>query len=85
MSEEGASKRSSGPWRDWVARLSFRAKLGLMVNLLMIILILGAALLVERRQRTAIIQEVEKRTLLMAQGLDSAAAADLITYNYISI
>ena len=85
MSEEEASKRSSGPLREWAAHLSFRAKLGLMVNLLMIILILGAALLVERRQRTAIIQEVEKRTLLMAQGLDSAAAADLITYNYISI
>lgn len=74
------------PWRNrWMAGLTFRVKLALFVNLLIIFLILGTAFLVERRQRTAIIQEVEKRALVMARALDSAVAADLITYNYVSI
>jgi len=72
-------------WPDWLGRLSFQAKLALMVNLLIMLLILGSAVLVERRQRTAIIEEVEKRALLMAQALESATAADLVTYNYVSI
>jgi signal transduction histidine kinase len=85
MSEETGSKRASWPWQEWVNHLSFRAKLSLMVNLLIILLIVGSALLVERRQRTAIIQEVEKRALVMAQALESATAADLLTYNYVSV
>ncbi len=85
MSEDEGSKRSAWSWRDWVAHLSFQAKLALMVNLLIILLIVGSALLVERRQRVAIVQEVEKRALLMAQALESATAADLLTYNYVSI
>ncbi len=85
MSEELRSKPASWPWQNWVDHLSFRAKLSLMVNLLIILLILGSALLVEFRQRTAIIQEVEKRALVMAQGLESATAADLLTYNYVSV
>ena len=72
-------------FRDWADHLSFRVKLGLLVNLIIVALILGSAFLVERRQRTAIVQEVEKRALVMAQALDSAVAADLITYNYVSI
>ncbi|MBI2116021.1 MAG: hypothetical protein HYT85_13170, partial [candidate division NC10 bacterium] len=58
MSEDQGSKRSAWSWRDWVAHLSFQAKLALMVNLLIILLIVGSALLVERRQRIAIVQEV---------------------------
>ncbi len=85
MSEAKASKRSAWPWDDWAAHLSFQTKLALMVNLLIIVLIVGAAILVERRQRTAIVQEVEKRALIMAQALESATAADLLTYNYVSI
>jgi signal transduction histidine kinase len=65
--------------------LPFRLKLALLVNLLIVLLILGSAFLVEQRQRSAIVQEVEKRALVMAQALDSAVAADLITYNYVSI
>jgi len=85
MTEDKSSKRSAWPWDNWAAHLSFRAKLSLMVNLLIILLIVGSALLVERRQRTAIIQEVEKRALVMAQALESATAADLLTYNYVSV
>jgi signal transduction histidine kinase len=65
--------------------LTFRVKLALFVNLLIGVLLLGTGLLVEQRQRTAIVQEVEKRALLMAQSLDSAVASDLVTYNYVSI
>ena len=85
MKENGVSRRSFLPWDDWAAHLSFRAKLTLMVNLLIVVLIVGSAFLVERRQRIAIVQEVEKRALLMAQALESATAADLLTYNYVSI
>jgi signal transduction histidine kinase len=56
-----------------------------MVNLLIVLLVLGSALLVERRQRTAIVQEVEKRALVMAQALASTVISDLLTYNYVSI
>jgi signal transduction histidine kinase len=65
--------------------LTFRVKLALLVNLLIVLLILGTAFLVEQRQRSAIVQEVEKRALVMARALDSAVAADLVTYNYVSI
>jgi len=70
---------------DWARHLSFRVKLALLVDLIIVVLILGSALLIESRQRAAIVQEVEKRALLMAQALDSAVAADLITYNYVSV
>jgi signal transduction histidine kinase len=56
-----------------------------MVNLLIIVVIVVSAFLLERRQRNAIIQEVEKRALVMAQALESATASDLLTYNYVSI
>lgn len=85
MSEDEGSKRFIWSWRGWMAHLSFQAKLALMVNLLIILLIVGSALLVERRQRIAIVHELEKRTLLMARALESAVAADLLTYNYVSI
>ena len=85
MSGEEGSRRTKWPWADWAARLSFRKKLALMVSLLIILLIVGAAFLVERRQRNAIVREVEKRALIMAQALESATAADLFTYNYVSI
>ncbi len=85
MSEGKGGKLVSWPWQEWVNQLSFRAKLSLMVNLLIILLIVGSALLVESRQRTAIVQEVEKRALVMVQALESATAADLLTYNYVSV
>jgi signal transduction histidine kinase len=85
MSVDKGSERSVWPWVDWVAHLHFRTKLALMVNLLIIVLIAGAVVLVELRQRNAIVQEVEKRALVMAQALESATAADLVTYNYVSI
>jgi sensor histidine kinase regulating citrate/malate metabolism len=85
VSEDKNSKAFVWPWQDWVGRLSFQGKLSLMVNLLIVVLIAGSALLVERRQRAAIVNEVEKRALLMAQALESAVTADLLTYNYVSI
>jgi signal transduction histidine kinase len=85
MSEDRQRKRLAWPWENWMARLSFRAKLALMVNLLIVLLIVGSALVVERRQRIAIVQEVEKRALVMAHTLESATAADLVTYNYVAI
>jgi signal transduction histidine kinase len=72
-------------FRNWVDHLTFRVKLGLLVNLIVVLLIVGSAFIVERRQRAAIVQEVEKRTLVLAQAVDSAVAADLVTYNYVSI
>jgi signal transduction histidine kinase len=72
-------------FRTWANHLSFRVKLGLLVNLIIVVLILGSAFLIERRQRTAIVQEVEKRALLMAQSLASTVTNDLLTYNYVAI
>lgn len=72
-------------FREWADHLSFRVKLGLLVNLIIVVLILSSAFLVERRQRTAIVQEVEKRALVMAQSLESTVTSDLLTYNYVSI
>jgi len=72
-------------FRNCANHLSFRVKLGLLVNLIIVVLILGSAFLIERRQRTAIVQEVEKRALLMAQSLASTVTNDLLTYNYVSI
>lgn len=69
----------------WRPRLSFRAKLALAANLLVLVMVLGAAALIEHRQRTTIIQEVEKRAVLMAQALVSTTLSDLLTYNYVSI
>jgi signal transduction histidine kinase len=85
MIKELSPVRSQPSWWAWVDRLSFRVKLGLTVNLLIVLLILGSAILLEERQRTAIIQEVEKRALVMASGLASSITDDLITYNYVSI
>ena len=78
-------QRPRPSWREWADRLSFRVKLGLTVNLLIVLLILGSAILFEQRQRTAIVQEVEKRALVMARGLASSVTDDLLTYNYVSI
>ena len=85
MNEQGGGRQASPAWWDWLQHRSFRTKLALMVNLLLLLLVAGSAFLFEHRQRNATIQEVEKRALLMAQAMDSAIAADLMTYNYVSI
>lgn len=85
MNERGTGSSARSRWFEWTRRLTFRVKLALFVNLLIILLILGTAFLVEQRQRFAIVQEVEKRALVMAQALESAVAADLMTYNYVSV
>ncbi len=72
-------------WRGWISRLSFRAKLALIVNLLVVVLVVGFAIVFEQRQRAAIIQEVEKRAVVMAEILASSITSDLLTYNYVSI
>ena len=85
MTETGSSPLKQLGWFDWTERLSFRVKLALLVNLLVLLLIGSSAFLVEQRQRTAIVQEVEKRALVMAEALAGAVVADLLTYNYVSI
>ena len=85
MNDRGTGSSVRPRWLDWTGRLTFRVKLALLVNLLIILLILGTAFLVEQRQRFAIVQEVEKRALVMANALESAVAADLMTYNYVSV
>jgi signal transduction histidine kinase len=72
-------------FRNWADCLSFRVKLGLLVNLIIVVLILGSAFVVERRQRAAIVQEVEKRALVLAESLAATVTGDLLTYNYVSI
>ena len=85
MTDDAQDQDLSAPRRGWVGRLSFRLKLALMVNLLILLLILGSAFLAENRQRSAIVQEVEKRALVMAEALASTTTSDLVTYNYVSI
>ena len=85
MNNTGTSSSARPRWLQWTAGLTFRVKLALLVNLLIVLLIAGTAFLVEQRQRTAIVQEVEKRALVMAQAIESAVAADLVTYNYVSV
>ena len=85
MTTQGDSRPAGFAWWTWLQHRSFRTKLSLMVNLLLLLFVAGAAFLIEHRQRTATVQEVEKRALLLAQALDSAVAADLMTYNYVSI
>lgn len=72
-------------WRARIPHLSFRARLALIVNLLLLILVVGFAIVFEQRQRTAIIREVEKRGVVMAEILASTVTGDLVTYNYVSI
>ena len=78
-----ASGRLPRNW--WLFGLSFRAKLALIVNLLLLILVVSFAIIFEDRQRTAIIQEVEKRAVVMAEILASTVTSDLVTYNYVGI
>jgi len=85
VTDDAQDQELSAPRRGWVDRLSFRLKLALMVNLFILLLILGSAFLAENRQRSAIIQEVEKRALVMAEALASTTTSDLVTYNYVSI
>ncbi len=85
MNETRTGSSARPRWLEWTGRLTFQVKLALLVNLIILSLILGTAFLVEQRQRSAIVQEVEKRALVMAQALASGVADDLVTYNYVSI
>lgn len=64
-------------------RGSLRTKLIVMINLVILFLVVSAALVMENRQRKAIISEVEKRALAMAKGLAAANTSELLTYNYV--
>lgn len=85
MNETETGSTPGPRWLRWTGRLTFQVKLAFLVNLLIVLLILGTAFLVEQRQRSAIVQEVEKRALVMAHALESAVAADLVTYNYVAV
>ena len=66
-------------------RLTLRTKFILVGNLLVVLLVVSAAVLLEVRQRNAIIQEVKKRALILARGLAEASANSLVTYNYVGV
>jgi signal transduction histidine kinase len=66
-------------------RWGLRAKFILWVNLLVVLLVAAATLLFENRQRNAIIREVEKRALVVAQRLADASTTYLLTYNYVAL
>jgi signal transduction histidine kinase len=66
-------------------RLTLRTKFILVGNLLVVLLVVSAAFLVEIRQRTAIVEEVKKRALILARGLAEASANSLVTYNYVGV
>src|SRR3970040_598356 len=66
-------------------RLTLRTKFILVGNLLVVLLVVSAAVLLEIRQRNAIIGEVKKRALILAQGLADASANSLVTYNYVGV
>jgi signal transduction histidine kinase len=66
-------------------RLTLRTKFILVGNLLVVLLVVGAAVLLEVRQRNAIIQEVKKRALILAESLADASANSLVTYNYVGV
>jgi signal transduction histidine kinase len=85
MSDMGTGPSGRPRWLDWTGRLTFQVKLALLVSLIILFLIVGTAFLVDQRQRFAIVQEVEKRALVMAQALASGVADDLVTYNYVAI
>jgi len=85
MTAEASTLAASCRWPAWLDRLGFRAKLTLIVNLLLLALVAGSTLLFEQRQRNAIIQEVEKRAAVMAEVLAGTVTSDLLTYNYVSI
>src|SRR5574341_2469316 len=65
--------------------LTLRTKFILVANLLVVLLVVSAAVLLEMRQRNAIIEEVKKRALILAQGLADASANSLLTYNYVGV
>ena len=65
--------------------VTLRTKLTLVVNLLVVLLVVTAAFLMEIRQRNAIVGEVKKRALVLAQGLADASANSLVTYNYVGV
>ena len=68
MSEE-SSRPPRLDWRTRLSGLGVRAKLALIVNLLLLIVVVTFAFVFEHRQRIAIIQEVEKRAVVMAEVL----------------
>jgi hypothetical protein len=61
------------PLADWTERLSFRVKLALLVNLLVLLLIGSSAFLVEQRQRPP--SSRTRRALVMAEALAGAVSA----------
>jgi len=65
--------------------LTLRTKFILVGNLLVVLLVVSAAFLLQIRQRNAIIEEVKKRALILAQGLADASANSLVTYNYVGV
>jgi len=66
-------------------RWGLRAKFILWVNVLVVVLVATATLLFENRQRNAIIREVEKRALVVAQRLADASTPYLLTYDYVAL
>lgn len=65
--------------------LTLRTKFIVVGNLLVVLLVVSAAVLLEIRQRNAIVAEVKKRALILARGLADASTNSLVTYNYVGV
>ncbi len=63
----------------------FRSEFILWVNVLVVLLVVPSIFLLEYRQRHAIIHEVEKRALAIAQRLADSSTTYLLTYNYVAL
>ena len=53
-------------------QVTLRTKFILILNLLVVLLVVTAALLAEMQQRNAIIEEVQKRAIILARSLADA-------------
>jgi PAS domain S-box-containing protein len=62
--------------------VSLRTKLLIGTVLIVAVLMLAVTAVVERRQRTAIIEEVHRRGTVLAEGLASVSAGALVLYNF---
>ena len=66
-------------------QVTLRTKFILILNLLVVLLVVTAALLAEMQQRNAIIEEVQKRAIILARSLADASTNSLVTYNYVGV
>jgi two-component system sensor histidine kinase AtoS len=72
-------------WRGRWSSLSLRAKLAGATILVLSLMMLAVIGVVERRQRETIIEEVQKRGVVLAKDLAAVSANPLLLYNYTAL